>query len=236
MDVRIQDEVNQTWDGVFDYEYSIVEGIHQSLGNNGCRLVDIGCGSNGLLGRNRQRLVALQPRSLGIDMDEKALASNSAIAHRICASCYSLPLQSNSVDIIVCRWTFEHLETPELAMREFARVLKKGGALYIKTSNLWNYTMMVSRATPTVVHNLFLTATGQRKNTETFYRANTKRKLVKLATASGFAVRRLETYPYSYMYYSFHQKCFLTMRSISKLVGRITPNMHLMLCCVLEKL
>jgi ubiquinone/menaquinone biosynthesis C-methylase UbiE len=129
----------------------------------------------------------------------------------------------------------EHLETPEKALREFSRVLKKGGFLYIKTSNLQNYAMMVSWATPTAFHHFFRSAAGHHKNTPTFYRANTKRKLTELAVNSGFSVRRLESYSYSFMYYTFNKELFLLMRAISKLVGKVTDGMRLMLCCVLEK-
>ena len=120
-------------------------------------------------------------------------------------------------------------------MREFARVLKKGGRLYIKTPNLWNYAMVLSRMTPTAFHNFFLTSTGKNENTPTFYRANTKRRLTELAARNEFRVQRLELRPYSYMYYSFNRELFLIMRGTSKLLGKMTDSMHLMILCVLER-
>jgi SAM-dependent methyltransferase len=235
MDARLMDEVRKIWDEVIDYEYSLVENAQKSLGAECHTLVDVGCGSLGLLGRRGDRLAALQAHSLGIDVDREALATNPNVRYRVCASCYSLPLQSCSVDFIVCRWLFEHLETPSQAMLEFSRVLKRGGFLYIKTPNLLNYTMMLSRATPVSFQKMFRSVTGQRENIPTFYRANTKRKLTKLATNSGFVVRRLESYSYSYMYYCFNMELFLTMRGLSKLVGRVLDPLQQTLMCVLEK-
>jgi len=235
VDARIRSEIGKIWDEVLDCEYCLLEDARNSLGGKSCRLVEVGCGSLGLLGRKGNRLAELQANSLGIDIDREALATNSNVTYRVCGSCYSLPLQSSSVDLIVVRWVLEHLDTPERAMCEFARVLRKGGVLYIKTPNLWNYTMMLSRATPTVFHNFSRRLTGESENIPTFYRANTKGKLAELATSCGFAVRRWKTYSYSYMYYSFNKELFLVMRGLSKLADKFTDRMHQTLLCVMER-
>lgn len=235
MDARIKSQVIKQREEILDREFSLVEEAQKLLSGNHHRLVDIGCGPFGLLGRSGTRLAGLQARSLGIDLDRAALASNPNVAHRICASCYSLPLDSASVDFIVCRWVFEHLEKPEEAMREFSRVLKKGGFLYIKTPNLWNYGMALSWATPTLFHNLFRSATGLRENTPTFYRANTKRRLTELAAATGFVVRNVESYSNSFMYYSFNKELFVAMRALSSLASKVTNRMQQLLLCVMEK-
>jgi ubiquinone/menaquinone biosynthesis C-methylase UbiE len=172
---------------------------------------------------------------LGIDLDHNALRTNSNVARRVCANCCSLPFRSETVDIIVCQWVFEHLESPERAMREFARVLKKGGLLYVKTPNLWNYTMLVSRVTPVAFHNVLRSANGHADNTPTFYRANTRRRLMALAGDAGLNVKRLEMYSYSYMYYSFNKEIFLMMRGLSRLFGKLSTGMCQTLVGVFEK-
>src|SRR4029078_2752825 len=147
----------------------------------------------------------------------------------------SLPLRSGSVDIIVSRWMFEHLAAPDRVLREFARVLRPGGFLYIKTPNLWNYAMMVSRATPTAVHNLFRSTAGHGENIPTVYRANTRRQLARLAKDTGFEIRRFQLHSYSYTYYMFNRELFLLMRAFSRIAGRLSDKVQLMLCCVLQK-
>jgi SAM-dependent methyltransferase len=235
MDARIKSEVLKHRTDVLEREYVLVEQAQKSI-NGACRrFVDIGCGPYGLLGRLGDRLTNLKAGSIGIDLDQAALRTNPNVAHRICASCYDLPLESNSVDLIVCRWVFEHLEHPDRALSEFSRVLRKGGIAYIKTPNLWNYGMLISWATPTVLHNAFLTATGVGENTPTFYRANTKRKLAELAMKAGFKVRNLESRSGSYMYYAFNKELFLTMRGLSRLMSKATSATQLLLMCVLEK-
>jgi SAM-dependent methyltransferase len=235
MDSRLRGEINAIWNEVLDYECDLVVSATTSKDGKCLRFVDVGCGSLGLLGSKNERLAAFRAHSTGIDIDSEALARNTSVQNRICASCYSLPLKDSSVDVIVCRWVFEHLETPERAFQEFARVLKVGGIAYIKTPNLWNYTMILSRATSASLHNAFRSATGQHENTPTFYRANTKRKLTKLAKNSGFIVRRLESRSYSYMYYAFNKELFHFMRNVSRLVGKMTGFMEQSLFCVLEK-
>lgn len=235
MDARLRDEISKTWDEVLDHECEMVVSATISQGGQCTRFVDLGCGSLGLLGSRGDRLAKFQVHSLGIDIDLEALARNSSVQHRICANCYSLPLQSNSVDVIACRWLLEHLDAPERAFREFARVLKKGGVVYIKTPNLWNYTMMLSRVTPASFHNIYRSMTRQHINIPTFYLANTRRKLKELATNSGLTVRRLESRSYSYMYYAFNKELFFVMRSVSRLVSKLTDCMQQTLLCVLEK-
>jgi ubiquinone/menaquinone biosynthesis C-methylase UbiE len=235
MDPRIRSEVHRHWDDVLDREYHLVEDAVKTLNGRCCRFVDVGCGSRGLLGRKGDRLAALKSESWGIDVDHHALAENRDVAHRATASCYSLPFKSDSVDVIACRWVFEHLEFPEQAMAEFSRVLRTGGVLYIKTPNLFNYSMLLSWATPVVFHNLLRSANGHADNIPTFYRANTKKKLSELAHRSGFTVSHLEAYSYSYMYYSFNKELFLTMRTLSRLVGGITDNAHQTLLGVFKK-
>jgi SAM-dependent methyltransferase len=234
MDRRISGDVSKTRDDVLDHEYAVIDTLRKPVGGRS-RLVDVGCGSLGLLGRRGGRLLDLHADSLGVDIDRQSLLTNRNVGHRLCASCYSLPLKDNSVDILVCRWLFEHLESPEKAMQEFSRVLRKGGFLYVKTPNLLNYAMVVSWLTPTAFHNVFRSGSGMRENIPTFYRANTSPTLRYLAAKTGFAVRTLEYRPYSFMYYAFNKELFLVMRTLSRLVRRVTDRLQLMMFCVLER-
>ncbi len=42
-----------------------------------------------------------------------------------------IPLDANSVDVILCTEVFEHLKNPILALKEFSRILKSGGLLIL---------------------------------------------------------------------------------------------------------
>ena len=42
-----------------------------------------------------------------------------------------IPVESNNFDVIICTEVLEHLPRPDLAIKEFSRILKSGGKLYI---------------------------------------------------------------------------------------------------------
>jgi ubiquinone/menaquinone biosynthesis C-methylase UbiE len=226
--------MKEAWDDILDHEYGLIEEMRRRVPGP-WRYVELGCGSLGLLGRKKDRLSDLYPGSVGIDMDPEELAQNKNVMHRVCGDCYSLPLESETVDILVSRWVFEHLADPDAALNECARVLKRGGSIYIKTSNLLNYSMLVSKMTPLAFHNFMRSANEGHDNIPTFYRANTRGRLSKLAKKHGFSVTHIECWPESYMYYSFNKNMFFTMRKISHLVQKVANNVQLTLMCVLQK-
>lgn len=43
----------------------------------------------------------------------------------------NMPIQDNTIDNILCTEVIEHIKKPELAIAEFARVIKNGGRLYL---------------------------------------------------------------------------------------------------------
>ena len=49
------------------------------------------------------------------------------------ANCYSIPLESESVDYVVAGEIIEHLEKPADAIKEWLRILKPGGTLAVST-------------------------------------------------------------------------------------------------------
>lgn len=49
----------------------------------------------------------------------------------------SIPLESNTVDLIVCTEVLEHLHTPTVALSEMYRILSPGGILVVTTPMVW---------------------------------------------------------------------------------------------------
>jgi len=234
MNPIVKATIESIWDQALHSEYKIIENIHKES-NDQSRFLEIGCGSLGFLKRKGDRLDDLFSNSVGIDIDRKALAKNEQVKYPVCASCYSLPLKTNTFDIIVCRWLFEHLECPETAIQEINRVLKKGGCLFITTPNLLNYAMLISRFTPTFFHNIIRTAGGGYENIKTYYRANTKRKIMRLAYRNNFEIKNINTTSYSFMYYNFNSILFFTMKRLGELMSSVASQFHLKITCVMKK-
>lgn len=43
----------------------------------------------------------------------------------------SIPIEDNSIDVVICTEVLEHIPQPDLAIKEFSRILKPGGRTYI---------------------------------------------------------------------------------------------------------
>jgi ubiquinone/menaquinone biosynthesis C-methylase UbiE len=215
-------------------EYDLVKSIKKET-IPPYRFLEIGCGSLGFLRRRMDQLRDLYSGSIGIDINRQALAQNKQIRYPVCASCYSLPIESNSINIVVCRWLWEHLAYPETAMQEIHRVLRKDGHVFITTPNLKNYMILVSYLTPTWFHNLLRLITGKPENTRTFYRANTKHRLIRLASKYGFEIRHMGFRPRSFMYYSFSKMLFFGMKWLSDAIPSTQTQLHLKIVCIMRK-
>ncbi len=110
----------------------------------GSRLLEVGCGAGNLLLQatvagsypvaldlSRQALTFVRSRL------EEAGAGAEAPAGFICTQSVgeSLPLEGNSFDCILLSEVIEHLESPQVSIREAVRVLCPGGRLLITTPN-----------------------------------------------------------------------------------------------------
>jgi SAM-dependent methyltransferase len=52
---------------------------------------------------------------------------------------HSMPFETESVDGVICTATLEHIENPWVAAKEFYRILKPGGKVYIVTPFMQGY-------------------------------------------------------------------------------------------------
>ncbi len=111
------------------------------------RVLDAGCGNGRHLLEMEKRLRALNiPYELtGSDSSNellsiaraKATAQNSKVTFQY-ADFTSLPHSENAFDVVICHAAFHHVLTKDLqgqAAREFARVLKPGGLLWLTVLN-----------------------------------------------------------------------------------------------------
>jgi demethylmenaquinone methyltransferase/2-methoxy-6-polyprenyl-1,4-benzoquinol methylase len=102
----------------------------------GQRVLEPGCGS----GRLTERLArAVGPTGAVLAFDLSDLMLRKAAGRRlppqalvIRASAHQLPAPSGSFDSVICFHAFPHFEDPPRALADIARVLKKGGSLWIE--------------------------------------------------------------------------------------------------------
>jgi SAM-dependent methyltransferase len=109
---------------------------------DGRRVLEIACGRGGLACRLASG--AHRPRHLlAADFSATAVTKGRSHAqqrgvhglHWSVGDLHAFPLRDGTVDTVISCESIEHLERPQLACREFARVLKPGGRVYVTTPN-----------------------------------------------------------------------------------------------------
>lgn len=93
------------------------------------KVVDLGCGHNKTV-----------PWAVGVDMIPKGVTINSlhdAVSQADVEADVTevLPFKDGTFDVAIARHILEHCLNPVLTLREWARVIKKGGKLYIAVPN-----------------------------------------------------------------------------------------------------
>lgn len=153
----------------------------------GARILDLGCGRNGLHGDDLS--CAPGATLFGVDPDMDALAGNRVISHRVVGSGEGLPFATGAFDVVASAWVLEHLDHPGLVFSEVHRVLATGGSFVFLTPNAWNYNAWMIRAIPHRWHaglTQRLYGRGAGDAYPVRYRANSSAALHRLLNAAGF--------------------------------------------------
>jgi SAM-dependent methyltransferase len=200
------------------HPYRIFEERVQAYLPTGGALLDAGCGRTAPV---LQKFRGLAGRLVGADLVEFTDVPpdmelyNTDLAH--------LPVASDSIDLVMSRSVFEHLERPAEVYRELARVLKPGGKVVFLTANVWDYATMIARIVPNRFHAQIVAHTEGRAEEDVFptcYKTNSKRSVMALACKSGFEVSEfayLGQYP---NYFMFNGALFFLGTCYDKLVTR----------------
>lgn len=109
--------------------------IEEKIGKT-CSILDVGCGGGFLT----NYLAKKGHQVFGIDLSEKSLeiaktSDTTESIHYALASAYELPFPDESFDVVSAMDLLEHVEKPELVIKEASRVLKKGGLFFFHTFN-----------------------------------------------------------------------------------------------------
>lgn len=124
--------------------YSILGRHHKNLNNfivnevqklpKGSKVLDAGCGLStwvSLALRNKYKISGVDGEPDSINLCKKLYKGQD---YRV-GNLYELDYKDNTFDAVVMREVIEHFKTPEIAVKETARILKPGGAFIITTPN-----------------------------------------------------------------------------------------------------
>ena len=141
------------------------------------------------------KLVSLRGRCaavIGADVDSAVKSNPLVDKSLIIGSDGVIPLEDESIDVVVSWAVFEHLQKPEQVAREITRVLKPGGWICAWTPNKWGLVGIAARLVPNHLHVRILKTLGVdgRRDEDIFpvaYRLNTKSAIAQFFPKSKFA-------------------------------------------------
>jgi SAM-dependent methyltransferase len=160
-------------------------------------------------------------RVVGVDLEEGVL-KNPNLDEAHVSELSNLPFDAASFDLILSRSVFEHFDNPVPVLKELRRVLRPGGHLIFRTPNRFHYFAIAASLTPHRFHQWFNEKRGfaAEDTFPTFYRANDRFTLRKLARATGFSVRELELFEIKPSYLFFHPVAYRAGIGYERVVRR----------------
>ncbi|MEN6360023.1 MAG: class I SAM-dependent methyltransferase [Smithella sp.] len=160
--------------------------------NGAKRWLDLGCG-HAILPQWRpeaeKKLTSNGCCIIGLDYDLWSLQHHRSIKNLIRGDISSLPFPSDSFDLITSNMVFEHLQEPDVQLKEIHRILRPGGKLVFHTPCVKGYWYAVARIVPESWKGWLSSVLHGRKDEDifpAFYRINTGKRIKALAEKTGF--------------------------------------------------
>ena len=172
-------------DGTIDF-YSRVK----TLINENMTVLDLGAGraewyeDDKIPHRKNTRLLKGHVKEVVAADVDKVVLTNRCSDRQIIIENNTIPLEDNSVDLIVCDYVFEHVVSPEEFAWEINRVLKTNGWLCARTPHKYNYVSIIARIIKNSKHASILKLVQPfRKEVDVFpttYKLNELRQINKI--------------------------------------------------------
>ncbi len=171
--------------------YHRYENLVIGLLMSGTSLLDVGCGRTFPMA---EKWLSTGAKVYGVDpvADPSAVSEGAQVFK---GSAEVVPFNDQAFDVVVSRAVLEHLKEPAKVFQELFRVLKPGGKTVLLTPSKFDYVSVSARLIPNRFHANVVKATEGRNEVDTFptfYRANSRRQIRRLAVNAGFELQRLE--------------------------------------------
>lgn len=203
-----------------DHPYRIFEKRIDAVLPKNAVLLDAGCGRTVPVLR---RYVGKASRLIGVEL--VSFTDVPPGIETFNADLAKLPLDSQSVDLIISRSVFEHLTNPEAVYIEFARVLRPGGRLVFLTANMWDYGTLIARLIPNRFHAAIVKRVEGREEEDTFptaYRTNTRSAVERLTRQSGLTLEAFDYLSQYPNYLLFNGALFFLGMCCERIIARFS--------------
>lgn len=159
----------------------------------------------------------------GLDVSDEVL-SNPDLTKALVYQDGSMPLPDSSFGMCVSNYVLEHVADPHTHFLEVCRVLKPGGTYCFRTPNRFHYVTLGASLLPHSLHLRWANKLRQldKKAHEpwpTVYRANSRRKLLKLARNTCFSAEELRMIEPEPTYGAAHWLLFYPMMAYERVVN-----------------
>jgi SAM-dependent methyltransferase len=184
---------NRVMPGMPDAYALFRERLAADCPTSGGRLVDLGCGTEDFL----VPVMKWADEVVGVD-----ILPLSGQYHRYIAADLNeeIPLDDNSADVVISRYTLEHLIFPNSLFKEIHRILRPGGAALLLTPNVHYYPYGLNRLLSSALEQetrmkLVEKISGRRSDDifPVFYGCNTPGRLGEELKRAGFKIDLLTT-------------------------------------------
>ncbi|WP_197444004.1 class I SAM-dependent methyltransferase [Maioricimonas rarisocia] len=186
-------------------------------------ILDIGCGYEA---PDLAAIPNCDADRVGIDMVSDFRPERAPGVVFIVGNSEHLPFRNESFSLVICRSVLEHVVHPQRVFEEISRVLKPGGQFRFLTPNRWDYVSLGASVIPNSMHGRLVKAMTGRDEEDTFptfYRANSRNTLQRLAKDSGLVVERLEMLREHPHYLQFNPLAYLAGAAFELTVQKLIP-------------
>lgn len=187
-----------------DHPYRVFERRINRLLDANTTLLDAGCGRTAPVLR---KYLGRAKRLIGVELVDFTGVPETIETYN--TDLANIPIEDASVDLIMSRSVFEHLQDPAAVYKEFSRVLKPGGKVVFLTANMWDYGTLMAKLVPNRFHARIVKRVEGRAEEDTFptaYRTNTFSDVTRLADLAGLRISAfdyLNQYPNYLMFNGF---------------------------------
>lgn len=219
------------------HPYGIYEKVILNHVKSNSVVLDAGCGKDASTLKRFDRFGLCL---IGLDVCEFNRSEIKSLLYLVRSDLRAIVLKSNSIDLVISRSVFEHIENPEEMVREIHRVLKPGGHFIFLTPNVYDYASIFSAMLPNRFHACVVRLTEGRNEKDTFptyYRFNSGRRIKKIAEKLGFEVCTLDYLGQYPSYFMFNPILFIVGTAYDKLICKtdILKNLRGWILAILKK-